>query len=127
MDSLPIVPHFPPKLKGNLGRTGGKRRAAKGRIAARRDRRIGDGRDTQIMLASQQAHALQGVLMLLAYSAGLGVPFVVSAVLIDSLKASFDAIKRHYVLVNTVSGLLLVAVGILMATGTIGRLLSLLS
>lgn len=80
-----------------------------------------------LMLASQQAHALQGVLMLLAYSAGLGVPFVVSAVLIDSLKASFDAIKRHYVLVNTVSGLLLVAVGILMATGTIGRLLSLLS
>lgn len=80
-----------------------------------------------LMLASQQAHALQGVLMLLAYSAGLGVPFVVSAVLIDSLKASFDAIKRHYALVNTVSGLLLVAVGILMATGTIGRLLSLLS
>ena len=80
-----------------------------------------------LMLASQQAHALEGMLMLLAYSLGLGIPFVLSAVLIDYLKTAFDWIKRHYKIINTVSGVLLVLIGILMATGTLGRLLSLLS
>jgi len=80
-----------------------------------------------LMLASQQAHVLEGMLMLLAYSLGLGIPFILSAVLIDYLKTAFNWIKRHYQIINTVSGVLLVLIGILMATGTLGRLLSLLS
>ena len=65
--------------------------------------------------------------MLLAYSLGLGIPFLLSAVLIDKLKSAFDWIKRHYGAVNRVCGGLLILVGILMATGTMSRLLSLLS
>ena len=80
-----------------------------------------------LMLASQQAHVLEGMLMLLAYSLGLGIPFILSAVLIEYLKTEFNWIKRHYKIINTVSGMLLVLIGILMATGTLGRLLSLLS
>ena len=80
-----------------------------------------------LMLASQQGHALEGVLMLLAYSLGLGIPFVFSAILIDYLKSAFDWIKRNYKIINAVSGGLLIAIGILMATGTLGRWLSLLS
>ena len=80
-----------------------------------------------LMLASQQGHALEGMAMLLAYSMGLGVPFVLSALLIDKLKSAFDWIKRNYKVINTVCGCLLVAIGILMATGTIGRLLTILS
>lgn len=80
-----------------------------------------------LMLASQQGHVLQGMLMLLAYSLGLGIPFVLSAVLIGYLKTAFDFIKKHYAVVNAVSGIALVLVGILMMTGTLGRLLSLLS
>jgi len=80
-----------------------------------------------LMLASQQAHVLEGMLMLLAYSLGLGIPFVLSAVLIDYLKTAFNWIKRNYSIINAVSGVLLVLIGILMATGTLGRLLSLLS
>ena len=80
-----------------------------------------------LMLASQQGHVLKGMLMLLAYSLGLGIPFILSAVLIDSLKTAFNWIKRHYRIINTVSGVMLVLIGILMATGTLGRLLSLLS
>lgn len=80
-----------------------------------------------LMLASQQAHALEGMLMLLAYSLGLGIPFVVSAVLIDKLKASFDFIKRNYKTINWICGGLLILIGVLMATGTLGRLLDLLS
>ncbi|HIT13606.1 MAG TPA: cytochrome c biogenesis protein CcdA [Candidatus Scatomonas merdigallinarum] len=79
-----------------------------------------------LMLASQQAHVLEGMLMLLAYSLGLGIPFIISAVLIDYLKSAFNWIKRHYSIINAVSGLLLVLIGILMATGTMGKLLNIL-
>ncbi len=80
-----------------------------------------------LMLASQQGHVLEGTLMLLTYSLGLGIPFVFSAVLIDYLKSAFDWIKRNYKIINAISGSLLILIGILMATGTLGWLLSLLS
>jgi len=80
-----------------------------------------------LMLASQRGGALMGVLMLLVYSAGLGLPFVLSAVLIDRLKGTLGFLRRHMRAINIVSGALLVAVGLLMATGLMGRFLALLS
>lgn len=80
-----------------------------------------------LMLASQQGHMVEGVVMLLSYSLGLGIPFLLSAVLIDYMKTAFDWIKRNYKVINALSGGLLVLVGILMATGTLGQFLSLLS
>ena len=80
-----------------------------------------------LMLASQQGHVLTGVLMLLCYSLGLGIPFLISAVLIDKLKSAFAFIKKNYRIINIICGLLLILVGILMATGTMGRLLNILS
>jgi cytochrome c-type biogenesis protein len=79
------------------------------------------------MLASQQGHVVEGSLMLLTYSLGLGVPFLVSALLIDQLKGAFNWVKSHYAVINKVCGGLLVLVGILMATGLLGRFLNLLS
>lgn len=76
-----------------------------------------------LMLASQQGSVLVGVLMLLCYSLGLGIPFVLSALLIDQLKAAFDFIKKHYSVINRISGALLILVGVLMATGKLGILL----
>ena len=80
-----------------------------------------------LMLASQQGHVLEGMGMLLCYSLGLGIPFLMSAVLIDKLKSAFNWIKAHYGVINRICGGLLVLVGILMATGTLGRLLAVLS
>ena len=80
-----------------------------------------------LMLASQQGSALVGTLMLLCYSLGLGVPFLVSAVLIDQLKGAFTFIKRNYAVVNKVCGGLLVAVGVLMATGLLTKVLNTLN
>ena len=80
-----------------------------------------------LMLASQQGSAVQGIWMLLCYSAGLGVPFMLSAVLIDQLKGTINWIKRHYSVINRICGGLLVLVGIAMATGMLGRLLAVLS
>ena len=80
-----------------------------------------------LMLASQQGHVLEGMGMLLCYSLGLGIPFLLSAVLIDKLRGAFNWIKRHYEIINKICGGALVLVGILMATGTLGRLLAVLS
>ena len=80
-----------------------------------------------LMLASQQGKAMVGMLMLLSYSLGLGIPFVFSAILIDKLKTAFQWIKKHYGIINKVCGVFLIAIGILMATGTMGRFLALLS
>lgn len=80
-----------------------------------------------LMLASQQGHIAEGMLMLLSYSLGLGIPFILSAVLIDYLKSAFNWIKRNYKIINLISGSLLVIIGIMMATGTLGQLLNLFS
>ena len=79
------------------------------------------------MLASQQGHVLEGTLMLLTYSLGLGIPFFLSAILLDQLKGAFNFIKRHYALVNRICGGLLVLIGILMATGVLNTVLRSLS
>lgn len=80
-----------------------------------------------LMLASQQGHVGEGVVMLLVYSLGLGIPFVLSAVLIDYLKSAFNWIKKHYKIINIVCGVLLILVGVLMVTGLIGRMFTWLS
>ena len=80
-----------------------------------------------LMLATSSGKAMQGVFMLLTYSLGLGIPFVLSAVLIDSLKSAFAFIKRNYKTINRISGTLLILIGILMATGTLGRLITVLN
>ena len=67
-------------------------------------------------LAAQAASAARGVAMLACFSAGLGVPFVLSALLVTQLE-----------LVNRICGLLLVVVGVLMATGRLGTWMALLA
>lgn len=80
-----------------------------------------------LMLASQRGHMIEGMLMLLAYSLGLGIPFVLCAILIDQLKSTINWFKNNYKIINMASGLLLVVIGVMMATGMFGRLLALLS
>lgn len=80
-----------------------------------------------LMLASQQGSTFEGILMLLTFSLGLGIPFVISAILIDKLKSTFDFIKRNYKVINIISGSLLIIIGILMMTGYMGYFLSLLT
>ncbi|MCL2224681.1 MAG: cytochrome c biogenesis CcdA family protein [Defluviitaleaceae bacterium] len=70
-----------------------------------------------LVRAAAQGSAHEGMLMLLVYSLGLGLPFIASAVLIDKLKGAFDFLKRNYRAVNIFSGAVLVLVGILMILG----------
>lgn len=80
-----------------------------------------------LMLASHRGSTLQGIIMLIAYSIGLGIPFVLSALLLDRLKGTFQFIKKHYQLINMIAGIFLVIVGVLMITGYMGYLLAFLS
>lgn len=80
-----------------------------------------------LMLASERGSSIEGILMLFMYSLGLGVPFVISALLIDKLKATFEFIKKHYMVINKISGIFLILIGILMMTGMMGYFLALLS
>lgn len=80
-----------------------------------------------LMLAANRGSMTEGIIMLLLYSLGLGIPFFISAILIDKLKNAFTVIKKHYKVINIISGSLLVIVGILMATGLFGGFLTLLS
>lgn len=80
-----------------------------------------------LMLAANSHDSLKGFLMLLFYSLGLGIPFIISALLLDSLKQTFHFIKRHYRVINTISGLLLIIIGILMMFGMLNLFLSILT
>ena len=80
-----------------------------------------------LMLAASQGHVVEGIIMLLLYSLGLGIPFFLSAILIEKLKGAFTFIKKHYKEINIVSGSLLVVMGLLMVTGLFSKLMALLA
>ncbi len=80
-----------------------------------------------LMLAASQGHVVEGIIMLLLYSLGLGIPFFISAILIDKLRGAFTFIKKHYKVINTVCGCLLVVIGVLMATGLFGKFINILA
>lgn len=88
---------------------------------------VGTFLGSALLMASLGGSLLQGISMLLAFSLGLGIPFVASALLIDRLKGTFDFAKRNYRVINSISGGLLIVIGILMATGTMGYFFSLLT
>jgi cytochrome c-type biogenesis protein len=87
---------------------------------------VGTFLGSALMLAAQSGDTYKGIMMLLCFSLGLGVPFIASAILIDKLKSTFDFIKKHYSTINMISGALLVLLGIVIAAGMIGRLYALL-
>ena len=80
-----------------------------------------------LMLASSTGGAAKGALLLLVYSLGLGIPFLMSAVLLDKLNSTFQFIKRHYRVINLVCGIFLIVVGILMMLGLMNVILSIFS
>ena len=80
-----------------------------------------------LMIAVNSQDILKGTLMLLTYSIGLGIPFIICAILIDSLKGTFNSIKRNYKVINMISGVILVIIGISIMTGYLNKILSVLT
>ncbi|MBQ9059269.1 MAG: cytochrome c biogenesis protein CcdA [Atopobiaceae bacterium] len=80
-----------------------------------------------LLLAASSASAVTGITMLLAYSLGLGIPFVLSAVMASQIKAAIPALSKHWETINRACGIFLVLIGLLVASGLMSTLLNSLS
>ena len=68
-------------------------------------------------LASVQSEWFEGLLLLVVYSAGLAIPFLLTALAFSRMTSAFAVIKRHYGAITVVGGVILIAMGILVLTG----------
>ena len=75
-----------------------------------------------LLLAGNADSIVQGIILLLLYSVGLGLPFILSAVLFDAAKNVLRGMQKYSRIISFVSGLVLVVAGLLMLTGNIAYL-----
>ncbi len=75
-----------------------------------------------LTLAAGGGHPAQGALLLGIYSLGLGIPFLLSGLAFTRMLGLVRALRRHWRLVSAGSGAVMVAFGILLATGELVRL-----
>jgi cytochrome c-type biogenesis protein len=80
-----------------------------------------------IALASTTESVAHGTLLLVAYAAGLAVPFLAVALGASAVSRHLGWLSRHHLAVSRVSGALLVGLGALMVTNLLGRLATIAS
>lgn len=72
--------------------------------------------------ASLSDSAAHGALLLAVYSAGLAIPFLLTAVAFSRATTAFAVVKRHYQAIVATGGVILIAMGILIWTGQLTQL-----
>jgi cytochrome c-type biogenesis protein len=77
---------------------------------------------TILGLAAARESAMQGAVLLVIYSAGLAVPFLIAGWSIEYFFQAFQRIKHHFRKLEVASGLVLVCVGLLLVTDQLSRL-----
>ncbi|AIC15655.1 redoxin domain-containing protein [Nitrososphaera viennensis] len=75
-----------------------------------------------LTLAATTSSVTQGTALLAIYSAGLAIPFMVSTVALDRFLRAFQKFRKWIPWVNRTSGILLIALGILLVTGSLALL-----
>jgi cytochrome c-type biogenesis protein len=78
-----------------------------------------------LFLASNATTLGHGVLLLIVYSLGLGIPFLLAALFVQGFARQARRVRRYFSVINAVAGGLLVLMGLLVYTGTLLRLASL--
>lgn len=73
---------------------------------------IGTFLSSALLLIAKEQNILKGIILMVLYSIGLGIPFLISVVLIEKLKEMFDFIKKHYNIIKKISGVILIIMGI---------------
>lgn len=73
---------------------------------------IGTFLSSALLLVANSRDMVKGIVLMLLYSVGLGIPFIISAILIDKLKTMFNFIKKHYNIIKIISGIILIVMGI---------------
>ena len=72
--------------------------------------------------AALTGSAARGAFLLAVYSAGLAIPFLLTAVAFSQMTTAFTVVKRHYQLIVAIGGLILIAMGVLIWTDELTRL-----
>ncbi len=75
-----------------------------------------------LTIAGAQDTVGQGILLLSVYSLGLGIPFLLTAIATQTFFEMFNAVKRHFHVIEIISGVLLVVIGVLIFTGQFSAL-----
>lgn len=75
---------------------------------------IGTFLASALLLIAKNQDMVKGILLMIVYSIGLGIPFIISAVLLEKLKEAFNFIKKHYNIIKKISGIILIIMGIYM-------------
>ncbi|MCK4385399.1 MAG: cytochrome c biogenesis protein CcdA, partial [candidate division Zixibacteria bacterium] len=75
-----------------------------------------------LLVASNQGTVTKGVVLLSVYSLGLGIPFFVTAVSFHTFLSVFGWIKKHFRVVEIMSGLFLILIGFLIFIGSFSAL-----
>jgi cytochrome c-type biogenesis protein len=77
---------------------------------------VGPALSSILILSADQATALRGTLLLIAYSAGIGLPFILAGLLMENLRAVIQRIRPYQPLIQKIAGVVVIAVGILLIT-----------
>jgi cytochrome c-type biogenesis protein len=72
--------------------------------------------------ASLSGSAGRGAFLLAVYSAGLAIPFILTALAFSRMTTAFTVVKRHYQAIVAVGGLILIAMGVLILSGELKQL-----
>ena len=72
--------------------------------------------------AALSGSAAHGALLLAVYSAGLAIPFLLTALAFSRMSTAFEVVKRHYAVIVAAGGAILVATGVLILTGEFSQL-----
>ena len=75
---------------------------------------VGTFLSSALLLIANQDSLLKGTILIVLYCLGLGIPFIISSLLIDKLKNVFNVIKKNYKKVKIISGIILIIMGIYM-------------
>lgn len=78
-----------------------------------------------LTMGMSSADVAAAAILLVAYSAGLAVPFLAAALALPRLRPIFDVLRRHHRYVEVISGLFVIGVGILILTNAFARMASL--
>lgn len=73
---------------------------------------IGAFLSSALLLIAKNQDLVKGIILILIYSIGLGIPFIISTVLIEKIKVVFNFIKKNYNIIRKASGVLLIIMGI---------------
>ena len=73
---------------------------------------IGTFLSSALLMVATHNDMVNGILLMLVYSIGLGIPFILAVALIERLRNVFNFIKKHYDVIKKISGLMLIFMGL---------------